>query len=456
VVTRTFEPRSLAIDPLSVVRGEWRASGSKSIAQRAIVIAALSSGTTRLVGLPRGDDVAAARRLLAAVGVEHHAPTPASLSIVGRPPAWRGGWRPASVEAGESGTLARLCIASLALCSQPGESVEVRASGSLAARSSRALIEALERGGVEVLSRTWPIRLRAIGPPSTLVLERPESSQEASALAIALAAYPDENELRIEGELPSRPYFELTRAVLAQFSARVELVKDERLDDERNDEREVWRVRGPLRAPLDPLAIEPDASLAAVALAAACLSGGELTALGLQSSSAQGDVRIVEHLRAFGCFARPSTQGLRASGFPQRGAELDLRGEPDLAPVLAMVAAGAALVAPSGSTRSVLGGLETLNRKESRRLDVLSAGLRAAGWRAEARDGALWLDAPPARLEQTPLELHSSGDHRMAFAFALLGLLRAGVVVHDANCVAKSWPSFWRDMGELGLRSSPA
>jgi len=450
-VTRTFEPRALAIDPLSVVRGEWRANGSKSIAQRALVIAALSSGTTRLVGLPRGDDVEAARRMLAAVGVEHHAPAPAALTIVGRPPAWRGGWRPASVDAGESGTLARLALASLALCSQPGESVEVRASGSLTTRGSRALIDALEGGGVEVLSRAWPVRLRSIGPPSTLVLQRPESSQEASALAIALAAYPDENELRIEGELPSRPYFELTRAVLGKFGARVE-----RVEDACDSQREVWRVRGPLRAPPDPFVSEPDASLAAVALAAACLSGGDLTALGLQSNSAQGDVRIVEHLRAFGCSARSSARGLRASGFPQRGAELDLRGEPDLAPVLAIVAAAAALVAPNGSTRSVLRGLETLNRKESRRLDVLSAGLRSAGWRAEGRDAALWIDAPPGRLERTTLELDSCGDHRMAFAFALLGLLRAGVVVHDANCVAKSWPSFWRDFGELGLRCSPA
>lgn len=387
--------------------------------------------------------------MLAGVGVEHHSPTPASLTLVGRPPAWRGGWRPGSVDAGESGTLARLATASLALCSQPGECVEIRASGSLAKRNTHALIAALERGGVEVLSRAWPIRLRAIGPPSTLILERPESSQEASALAIALAAYPDENELRIEGELPSRPYFELTRAVLAQFGARVE-----RVDDARGGEQEVWRVQGPLRAPPEPLVIEPDASLAAVALAAACLSGGDFTALGLRASSAQGDVRIVEHLRAFGCGARDSARGLRASGFPQRGAELDLRGEPDLAPVLAIVAAGAALVAPSGSTRSVLRGLETLNRKESRRLDVLGAALREAGWRTEAQEAALLIDSPPARLERTAIALDSAGDHRMAFAFALLGLLRAGVVVHGAECVAKSWPSFGRDLAELGLRTS--
>jgi len=450
-VTRTFEPCALAIDSLSVVRGEWRAIGSKSIAQRAIVCAALASGTTRLVGLPVGDDVAAARRMLAALGVEHHAPTPASLSIVGRPPAWRGGWRAARVDVGESGTLARLAMASLALCSQPGEHVEIHASGSLAKRRSTALIAALERGGVEVLSSAWPLRLRAIGPPTTLTLERPESSQEASALALALAAYPDENELRIEGGLPSRPYFELTRSVLARFGARVE-----RVDDERTDERESWRVRGPLHAPSEPLAIEPDASLAAVALAAACLSGGACTALGLNASSAQGDVRIVEHLRAFGCSTWSAARGLQASGFPQFGAELDLRGEPDLAPVLAIVAAAAALVAPSGSSRSVLRGLETLNRKESRRLDVLSSALRAAGWRADADSASLTIDAPTTRLEQAPLALDSCGDHRMAFAFTLLGLLRAGVVVHDANCVAKSWPSFWRDLGQLGLRSSPA
>lgn len=438
-------PRARSVDGASVVRGELRAPGSKSIAQRALIAAALAHGRTQLVGLPAGEDVARARALLDAVGVEHLAPTPASATVVGRPPAWRGGWRAERVELGESGTLARLALATLAFCSQSGERIELHASGTLLGRRSDALLDALIEGGVSVERREWPVRLRAIGPPSTVVLRSPQSSQEASALALALAAYPDENELVIDGVLPSRPYFELTRAVLRHFGASCERIASEPV--------ERWRVRGPLRAPATPLAIEPDASLAAVALVAACLSGGECVALGIGRASAQGDVRIVEHLRAFDCRALALDGALVASGFPQRGANLDLSGEPDLAPVLAIVAAAAALVAPPELARSRFTGLGTLNRKESPRLELLCKTLSAAGWSAQA--GADWLAiAPPsAPLARDELRLDPRSDHRLAFAFTLLGLVRAGIVVEDPGCVAKSWPRFWRDLDALGLRT---
>jgi 3-phosphoshikimate 1-carboxyvinyltransferase len=441
------QARALAVELSGVARGELRAPGSKSIAQRALVLAALAHGTTRLAGLPSGDDVAAAQRFVREAGVELATPTPATANLVGRPPAWRGGWRATRVEVGESGTLARLAIATTALCSQAGSHIEVHARGTLLARRTDALLDALESSGVAFESREWPLRFVAIGPATTIVLANPASSQEASALAAALASYPDENELVIEGALPSRPYFDMTRALLERFGARLECVE--------HSPRERWRIRGPLRAPEDPLAIEPDASLAAVALGAACLSGGEVLALGLHRDSLQGDVRIAEHLRAFGCRAHFAPRGLVASGFPQHGVELDLAGEPDLAPVLAPLAAGAALVAPPGRTRSSLRGLETLNRKESRRLDVLAGSFARAGWSIEHDGSSLTIDAPRATLSHNELRLDPHGDHRMAFAFALLGQLRAGIVIEHSECVAKSWPSCWRELGALGLRFTP-
>ncbi len=437
-----------AIEPLSVVSGEWLAPGSKSLAQRALVLAALAQGSTRIVNLPRGQDVAAARALLAAVDVEHHAPTPASLSVTGRPPSWRGAWRARRVEVGESGTLARFALATLALCAEPGSQVELVAHGSLARRGTAPLVRALELSGVRFESHAWPLRFASIGPASTLELRDPVSSQEASALAIALASYPDENELAIFGALPSRPYFDMTRALLERFGARCTRVDD--------PSAERWRIRGPLRAPEQPLVVEPDASLAAVTLAAACLGGGELLALGLTRTSLQGDIGIAEYLRAFGCRACFTPRGISASGFPQHGAELDLNAAPDLAPVLAIIAAAAALVAPAGRARSVLRGLDTLDRKESQRLAVLTEGLARAGWRASCDSSSLIVDAPASTLSTSELRLDPRGDHRMAFAFALLGLVRAGLVVEQPRCVAKSWPGFWRDLEALGLRTRDA
>lgn len=437
------EPAGLT--PRSTIRGSFRAPGSKSLAQRALLIAGLCDGETRIAGLPNGADVAAAVRVLGQVGASPRQLAPAALAVRGRPPSLHSSWhcdRP--LEVGESGTLARFVLAILGFCGQPGGRESVRATGTLAARSSAPLLDALERGGVSFARRAWPIELTPIGPPSSVVLRDPCSSQEASALAIALCAWPDENELRIEGELPSRPYFEMTLRVLEHFGARVRRSADA--------VSETLLLRGPLRAPPDPFAIEPDASLAAVALAAGCLSGGEVAATGFGSTSLQGDVAIVEHLRAFGCRALARGGALVASGFPQHGAQLDLGRQPDLAPVLAIVAAGAALLSTGGE--SVLRGLETLPGKESSRIAVLAEGLRRAGWRARESERELWIGAPDFERLTAPIELDPHGDHRMVFAFALLGLLRPGVRVLDSSCVAKSWPGFWRDLGALDCRAA--
>ncbi|NUP97381.1 MAG: hypothetical protein HUU28_14565, partial [Planctomycetaceae bacterium] len=108
---------------------------------------------------------------------------------------------------------------------------------------------------------------------------------------------------------------------------------------------------------------------------------------------------------------------------------------------------------PTGESR--LKGLETLPGKESSRIEVLCEGLRAAGWQAEASASELVVRAGAWRggLERPPeVVLDPHGDHRMAFAFALLGLVRPGVFVRAPECVAKSWPSFWKDLAGLGVR----
>jgi 3-phosphoshikimate 1-carboxyvinyltransferase len=232
----------------------------------------------------------------------------------------------------------------------------------------------------------------------------------------------------------------MTAAVLAQFGARV------------THEGAEWCARGPLVAPEATLEIETDASGAAVALAAGCLSGGEVRVPGFAETSWQGDLRIVEHLRAFGCDVERVAGELRARGAPSRAAELDLSGEPDLCPVLAAVAGAFALRGGAGRTR--LSGLETLNGKESRRIEVLAGGLRALGLDVFESGSRLEIGAGRGRAADTqPLVLDPHGDHRMAFAFALLGLVRANLSVSNAACVAKSWPEFWEAYGAPGANS---
>lgn len=426
----------MCLRPGGEIRGSLRVPGSKSIAQRVLVAGSLAAGRTRIAGLPRGGDVDAALALVAAAGARVERLAPAAVAITGRPPGPQRGLQPVEpVSAGESGTLARLATAVLALASVPGRRYEIRAEGTLLRRESRALFEALARAGVEIepVARThgWPARVRSIGPPSTIAIVRPTSSQEVSALLLAAAAWPDEIAIEVAGEIPSRSYLALTRGVLERFGARVS-------DD--------LRVRGPLVAPSDPVEIEPDASSAAVLLASACLSGGRALALGISKNSAQPDVRAVELFERFGCRTGWEDTGPWAEGAPDRGATVDCGDTPDLAPVLACLAASAAIRRGASSR---LTGLVTLAGKESDRIAVLARGLGAVG--VEARAGRDTLEIAPSarRLEVREVILDPEGDHRMAFAFALLGLVVDGVSVSDTGCVGKSWPGFWDDLGSL-------
>lgn len=438
----TDAQRGLA--PGSRLAGPLRVPGSKSIAQRALLMAALADGPTRLAGLPDSEDVRAALGAVQTLGTPVAGAGQRSCTLDGSPPgpgtAWGGpGTAPARV--GESGTAARLVTAAAALCARPGSPLVVEAGGTLLSRGSAALLAALEGAGVGVQalgarSDGWPLRLQPVGPPSEVRLVEPSSSQEVSALLIALAAWPDEIRLVVEGTIPSAPYVRLTCRLLERFQVRV-LV-------EPGAGRTLYHVPGPLLAPPDPLPIEPDASAAAVGLVAGCLSGGGVQVRGLGLASPQGDVRIVEHLRALGVEAGEERGALFATGLPQSGATLDLSGEPDLAPPLAALAAGAALA----GHRSHLSGLGTLPGKESSRIEVLAEGLRALGVRVQA--GSDFLAIAPGALSPGVIELDPRGDHRMAFAFALLGLLHPGVRVSGSGCVAKSWPTFWDDLAAAG------
>ncbi len=433
---------SMGLRPGGRIAGDVAVPGSKSLAQRALVLAALCGGRTRVTGIPDGDDARRALALIAAAGARVERLAPAAVAVDGRPPGPHRGWSAgAPLDAGESGTLARLSTAALALCGTAARDARVEARGTLRARRSPALFAALRAAGVRTDppdADGWPVALTPVGPPSTLAIDAPSSSQEVSALLCALAAYPGEHDLEVRGAIPSRPYLTLTIATLARFGVAVR--PRATIGVER------FTVAGPLRAPEAPLAIEADASAAAVALAAGCLSGGEVRVRGIPAGTHQGDARVVEHLAAFGCDAGRDDAGLWARGAPARGVELDLSGEPDLAPVLAAVAARAALAHGAASR---LTGLDTLPGKESSRIEVLAGGLRAVGLEARATDRAL--EIRPGRGPVVPhAPLDPRGDHRMAFAFALLGLCVEGVLVSDPRCVAKSWPDFWTALERAG------
>ncbi|MFT7676084.1 MAG: 3-phosphoshikimate 1-carboxyvinyltransferase [Planctomycetota bacterium] len=427
-------PRALAWQ--TPLRGLLEVPGSKSIAQRALLLGALAPGQTQLLGDFSSADV---QHMLCTFEELDWKPKNEHGGLL----TLMGGLHPSPgrrVYVGESGTGGRLWSALIGLGGLGPDARGVGAHGSLCRRRSGALLKALEGAGAGVTVThpergDFPLTLVPVpaGELGSLELANPNSSQEVTGLLLGLAARPDRCPLRVQGVIPSEPYVQLTLGVLERFGVRARW--------EREAEASSFVLEGELRAPKRPFTIEPDASGAAVALAAGCLSGGDVSVRGLDSESLQGDVAIVRHLQAFGCDAGFDKVGVWARGMPNRGAELDLTGEPDLAPVLAAVAAGAAFV---GGGPSRLTGLGTLPGKESDRLAVLQAGLTELGFQVHAGPDELRIARGMPHAEARVLDPH--GDHRMAFAFALLSLFLKGVQVSEPECVLKSWPTFWRDL----------
>ncbi|MDE0915349.1 MAG: hypothetical protein OSB57_09225 [Planctomycetota bacterium] len=427
--------------PGGSVSGPMYPPGSKSLAQRYLLAAFLAEGPTRLAGVPECLDVEAmlgALRSLAGSGWGQDG------NFVGG--AWPLQGSPkTSLSLGESGTCARLLTACVALGGQGRGSVHFRPEGTLVSRTSPALGESLVAAGANLGTRFkaeappvlgWPLTVEPVDCPPCLTIRDPSSSQEVSGLLFALAARGG-GTVAVEGVIPSEPYVRMTESVLEEFGVQVDEVDG------------LFTVTGALMAPAHTITIEPDASAAAVLLAAGCISGGTVRIPGLTSDSVQGDLRVIEYLQAFGCRGAVDAEGAMAGGVPSRGAKIDLSGEPDLAPVMAVVGAIACL--RSGEP-SVLEGLGTLEGKESPRLSGLAEVLRRLGW--QVRTGPDWLsvDAAPTDFHggAPPVPIDSKGDHRIAFTLSLLGVAHVGVRIVGADCVGKSYPNFWADLAGAG------
>lgn len=460
------DPRQAAapgFGPALQVQGEVRVPTSKSVAQRVLACALLAEGETRFEALPTGKDVLHALRCAREGGARFPSkgrgddllataliPRLGRGALLGAPPGPMEGERPwVAFPVGESGTSARLFTAIGALGRPAGSGAEVVPTGTLEKRRSPALFRALrlagagvEHGGIE---DGWPALLTATAPPDRLELVQPGSSQEVSSLLIALASHDGHRELRVVGPIPSEGYVNITTAVLERFGAVV--TRSAVLGDGPGGDAIRYRVRGPLRAPTEALRIEADASSAAVALAAGALSGGALTFVGgVGVTSAQPDAAFPALMARLGCDASLSNEDrLALSGQPIRGGSLDCSAVPDVAPVLAAVGG---FLADRGEALE-LTGLETLPGKESSRIDVLATGLKAIGFETEASDRSLKI-LRRTRRPDGPVALDPEGDHRMAFAFALMSLFEPNVRIIDPDCVSKSWPTFWRDVSAAG------
>ncbi len=460
--------RFLDIPPLERVAGRVRVPGSKSISNRALLLAGFAEGTTTIEGLLDSDDTRVMMAALRTLGARIDAVDEGATRVVGV--AGRPLVSSAALFLGNAGTAMRPVAAALAIvCTQQGGAYELHGTPRMHERPIGDLVRALRAlgCGIDYLGVDGYPPLRVYGratpaPPassasvhsSAIRVRGDVSSQFLSALLMALpmraaADAADHAVIEVDGELISKPYVDITLDVLARFGVAV--VRD----------GDAFRVpAAPPRAP-GRFVVEGDASSATYPIAWGAIAADAASPLrvdGLGAGSIQGDIAFVDAVRAMGANVAFGEDHIEVSRgrMPLTAISIDANAMPDAAMTLAALALYA-----DGPSR--LSNIASWRVKETDRLAAMATELRRCG--ARVAEGADFLEiAPPETWSAAAFDTYD--DHRMAMAMSLAAFnvvaAQAGAVtaapmrVRDPGCVAKTWPGYFEALFSVASTSAAA
>ncbi len=430
-------PDTLRIEPLArPARGAVRVPGSKSITNRAMVLAALygKGSPCELLGCLRSEDTEVMIAALRALGFDVRADwqsVPPRVTVTA-PEIGRDVPAPAAdLFVANSGTSMRFLTALVSL----GRG-RYRLDGvpRMRQRPIGDLLEALTQLGVRAWSEAGngcpPVVVEGAGwAGGRARIKGDVSSQFLSALLMAAPRSRGEVLLEVEGPLVSEPYVAMTEAMMRSWGLRLTRAGGQS-----------FRIPGGQMPAARPVRyeVESDASAASYFLAAAAITGGRVSVPGLNRQGLQGDVRFADLLGEMGCRVEQGPDGLAVQGGPLRGIDADMRDISDTVMTLAVVACFA-----EGPT--TLRGVGHIRHKETDRLAALAAELRRVGAAVEERADGLTITPRPLH----GAEIETYDDHRMAMSMALIGLKVPGIVLNNPGCVAKTYPGFFTDLEAL-------
>jgi len=404
------------IPPTHPLRGRVAPPGSKSITNRVLLLAALAKGTSHLTGALKSDDTRYMAEALRAMGVTIAEPDETSFIVTGdgrlRAPA-------APLFLGNAGTATRFLTAAAALVD--GQ-VVIDGDAHMHKRPIGPLLTALRSLGIDASSETGcpPVTIRGTGgfAAGRVEIDGGLSSQYVSALLMMAACGSGPVDIVLAGDdIGARGYIELTLAAMAAFGARVE------------QSASSWRVASTGYHAVD-FAIEPDASAATYLWAAEVLTGGAID-LGVPATAfTQPDARAYDII----------------ASFPHLPAVIDGSQMQDAVPTLAVLAA-------FNETPVRFTGIANLRVKECDRVAALAVGLSeiSPGLGREEGDDLIVASDPSLAGKTLPASIDTRADHRMAMSFALAGLKVHGITILESDCVAKTYPGYWRALGSLGV-----
>ncbi len=405
-----------------------RVPGSKSLTNRALLIAALANGITRLTDALFSDDSRYFAKALQTLGFDvvldevNHEMTVTGLG--GRIPA-----RSAELFIGNAGTAARFLSAFLTL--GDGEYL-LDGDARMRERPIGDLVQSLTQLGATVHGQpfTVPLRILAHGlPGGKTQIAGNISSQFLSALLMVAPYAQAPIKIELSTDLNSKPYVDMTLAIMSDFGVQIEREGYSR-----------FIIHPAHYIPLSTYAIESDASAASYFFAAPAILGGTVRVENISRRSKQGDIAFLDVLQRMGCTVTEEDNAILVTRHsPLFGLDVDMRDIPDTAQTLAAIA-------PFASTPTRIRGIASARVKETDRVSAVCTELTRLGVQVEEHEDGMTIH--PCDTFQ-PAIVHTYNDHRMAMSFALIGLRMDGVRIENPGCVSKTFPNYFEVLETL-------
>ncbi|EFT0253716.1 3-phosphoshikimate 1-carboxyvinyltransferase [Salmonella enterica] len=425
---------SLTLQPIARVDGAINLPGSKSVSNRALLLAALACGKTVLTNLLDSDDVRHMFNALSALGINYTLSadrTRCDITGNGGPLRASGALE---LFLGNAGTAMRPLAA--ALCLGQNEIV-LTGEPRMKERPIGHLVDSLRQGGANIdyleQENYPPLRLRGGFTGGDIEVDGSVSSQFLTALLMTAPLAPEDTIIRVKGELVSKPYIDITLNLMKTFGVEIT-----------NHHYQQFVVKGgqQYHSPGRYL-VEGDASSASYFLAAGAIKGGTVKVTGIGRKSMQGDIRFADVLEKMGATITWGDDFIACTRGELHAIDMDMNHIPDAA----MTIATTALFAKGTTT---LRNIYNWRVKETDRLFAMATELRKVG--AEVEEGHDYIRiTPPAKLQHADIGTYN--DHRMAMCFSLVALSDTPVTILDPKCTAKTFPDYFEQLARM---STPA
>lgn len=413
----------VAVSPINKLDAELECPKSRSCTNRALLIAALAEGRTTLKNCLECDDVAHMKLALQQMGV-HISGRNSMMNVTGT--GGRLSKPGKKIFTGNSGTTMRFMAAAATLA---GGSVVIDGDKRMRKRPIGDLAESLNQLGAEVTAKNGypPVIVSGRLKGGNASINGALSSQFTSAILMVSPFAERDVEVRVIGEMTSKPYIDMTVDMMGAFGVAA-----------RNSGYKRFTVgSGQLYRGREYL-VEGDYSNASYFFAAAAVTKGRVRVTGLNPKSRQADAGFLSALGKMGCYVKRGDGWVEVRGNELNGIDIDMNSMPDAAQTLAVVAAFA-------KGKTTIRNIRNLRIKETDRIRATAIELRKIGADVdELADG--WVIAPSS-LKSADIETYN--DHRMAMSFAIAGLACRGIRIRGAECVSKTFPDFFEVLGKL-------